>query len=166
MKDRAFALGLGGNSGDVEKTFSSCLSRLSSHPLTVGIRISPLYSTSPWGGVGESPYLNGVVCGFWKGSDLELLKLCRNLEISAGSSVEKNSGDRALDLDILFLEGGVSTPEMVLPHPRMALRRFVLVPLADLWKLPVPGLGLTPDEMLERVIDSGSVIFHSMPDAL
>lgn len=160
MKARAFALGLGGNVGDVRSALSRCSVSLEKDKRILSLKTAPLYRTSPWGNVGGSSFLNTAVCGFWLGEDRELLDLCRALELEEGSSVEKNSSPRLLDVDILFLEEAVSTPEMTVPHPEITKRRFVLVPLADIWRKEIPGLGRTPDDLLSSVEDDSSIIFE------
>jgi 2-amino-4-hydroxy-6-hydroxymethyldihydropteridine diphosphokinase len=159
LKARAFALGLGGNLGDVVGTMTVSVKVLEDDPRISSLSVSSFYITSPWGDVSGGDFLNAAVSGLWKGSDISLLMLCRQLELSAGSPVEKNGQARSLDVDLLFIQEGSSSADLVLPHPRMAERKFVLVPLAEVWSGEVPGLGKTPEELLEHVIDSSSIIF-------
>ncbi|MCD6588600.1 MAG: 2-amino-4-hydroxy-6-hydroxymethyldihydropteridine diphosphokinase [Candidatus Fermentibacteraceae bacterium] len=158
---RAFALGIGGNEGDVQQSIRTCISVLREHSLVTDLRVSSVYRTSPWGDVQGGEFLNCVACGLWAGGDLELLYLCRSVESLFSVPVKKNGASRELDVDVLFIEGGVSTGELTLPHPRMVFRKFVLVPLCDVWPHAVPGLGYTPAELLKRVQDGSSIIFHS-----
>jgi 2-amino-4-hydroxy-6-hydroxymethyldihydropteridine diphosphokinase len=158
---RAFALGIGGNEGDVQQSIRTCISVLTEHRLVSDLRVSSVYRTSPWGDVQGGEFLNCAACGLWAGGDLELLHLCRSVEGLFSVPVNKNGAARELDVDVLFLEGGVSSEELTLPHPRMAYRKFVIVPLCDVWSQTVPGLGYTPAELLKRVQDGSSIIFHS-----
>ncbi len=160
MRGRAFGLGLGGNLGDVARALEGAVADLSSDRRVSSPCVSSLYETPPWGMVLGGSFLNCAVCGGWTGTDRGLLELCRQLEADAGSPVEKNGGERYLDVDILFLQGCVSTPELTVPHPRMSQRRFVLVPLAEIWRAEVPGTGMTPGDMLLRVEDPASIIFR------
>jgi len=157
---RAFALGIGGNEGDVQQTIRTCVSAIRKSRLVSSFRVSSVYRTSPWGDVGGGEFLNCAVSGLWAGSDLELLYLCRSVESLFSVPVKKNGAARELDVDVLFIEGGSTSEELTLPHPRMVSRKFVLVPLCDVWSRKVPGLGKTPAELLKRVQDSSSIIFH------
>ncbi len=160
MENRSFALGLGGNLGDVRSAMRTSVEKLLDDERISELKVSSLYQTPPWGDVQGGDFLNAAVCGLWYGDDLELLELCRLLEGCFSSPVKKNGGARELDVDILFLEGGISSAELTLPHPRMTLRRFVLVPLAEVWFLKVPGLSTTPAMLLKRVPDCSSIIFQ------
>lgn len=157
---RAFALGLGGNLGDVRGNLQVCIRTLLEDSQVSELKISSFYKSSPWGVVEGGEFLNAAVSGLWHGTDLELLLLCRSIESRFSVPVKKNGAARALDVDILFLDGGVSISELVLPHPRMTLRKFVLVPLCDVWSEAIPGLGKTPATLLKHVKDSSSIIFH------
>jgi len=165
LKDRAFALGLGGNLGDVPGNLRRCVASLAATPGVSSLKVAPIYETPPWGGVSGGNFLNTVVCGFWRGTDTGLLEVCRELELQAGSRTDKNGGARTLDVDVLFLQGGVSTPELTLPHPGIPRRRFVLVPLADVWSEVIPGMGNTPAELLQSVEDDSSIIFRGSLEA-
>lgn len=97
--------------------------------------------------------MNFVAVGRWSGSDGELLALCREIESLCGAPVKKLGNARSIDADVLFIEGGSSAPELVLPHPRMHLRRFVLVPLGEVLKGAVPGFSKTVGELLAQTTD-------------
>ena len=64
------------------------------------------------------------------------------------------------DVDILFLQGGRSTGELIIPHERMSRRRFVLLPLSEVWHHVVPGLEKTPGELLRLLNDDSPIIFR------
>ncbi len=91
---------------------------------------------------------------------MELLSFCRRLETEAGSTVEKNGLARRLDVDILFLQEGLSSPDMILPHPGISRRLFVLLPLEEIWGGRIPGLNKTVAELLQSVDDESSIIFR------
>ncbi|MCP4647497.1 MAG: 2-amino-4-hydroxy-6-hydroxymethyldihydropteridine diphosphokinase [bacterium] len=160
MAERSFALGLGGNQGDVRANFQLCISLLRCHKLISDLLVSSVYKTQPWGDVEGTDFLNAAVCGLWGGRDIDLLHLCQSIETELGVPIQKHGTARALDVDILFLEGGLSTDELMLPHPRMIIRKFVLVPLCDIWVKPVPGLKKTPAVLLKQVSDCSSIIFE------
>ena len=121
-------LGLGANLGDRAATLAGAVAAL---PDVVAV--SPVYETAPVGGPeGSPPYLNAVV---ELRSDLgprPLLDLAQRLEAAAGRERTVSDGPRTLDVDVLLVGGlAVDEPDLVVPHPRMWRRRFVLAPLAD-----------------------------------
>ncbi len=160
MESRSFALGLGGNLGDVRGNMRVCAVTLREDFRVSEFKVSSVYQTPPWGNVSGGEFLNAAVSGMWLGTDFELLYLCRSIESEFSAPVNKNGAARTLDVDVLFLDGGISSEELTLPHPGMALRRFVLVPLCDVWSVNIPGLGETPAELLKRVQDGSSIIFR------
>ncbi len=96
--------------------------------------VSPVYETEPVGGPEQSDFKNLVVQFVWSGSAEELLELCRNIEQRAGRVREVVNGPRTLDVDILLLgDQNIESDDLIVPHPRMFERNFVLEPLLDLW---------------------------------
>ena len=134
---RAF-LGLGANLGDREEALRRAVAAL---PDVVAV--SPLYETEPVGGPpGQPPYLNAVVQLATDRSPRELLEVANRIEAEAGRVRAERHGPRTLDIDILWVDGvTVDDPDLVVPHPRMFERRFVLAPLADLAPDLVPEGG-------------------------
>lgn len=110
--------------------------------------MSDVYETKPVGGPEQGPYLNMVVRLQTSASPLELLWQCRDSELEAGRLRIVRWGPRTLDADVLWIDGEqVDEPELVVPHPRMYERDFVLVPLADV------GADLLPDGYDPRSCD-------------
>ena len=134
---RAF-LGLGANLGDREGAL-----RWAVRALPDVVAVSAVFETDPVGGPpGQPPYLNVVVELATVRSARELLVAGHALEAAAGRdrAREERHGPRPLDVDVLWVEGEtVSEPDLVVPHPRMWERRFVIVPLADLAPDVVPA---------------------------
>ncbi len=122
-------LGLGSNLGDRRAALRTAVAAL---PDVVAV--SPVYETEPVGGpAGQSPYLNLVVGLETDLTPRELLELAHALEAAAGRVRTERNGPRTLDVDVLLVGHlTVDEPDLVVPHPRMWQRRFVLVPLADL----------------------------------
>jgi 2-amino-4-hydroxy-6-hydroxymethyldihydropteridine diphosphokinase len=122
-------LGLGSNLGDRRARLRQAVDAL---PDVVGV--SPVYETEPVGGpAGQGRYLNMVVALETQLSPRQLLDLAHRLENDAGRVRTERHGPRTLDVDVLVVGGlCVDEPDLVVPHPRMWERRFVLVPLADL----------------------------------
>lgn len=128
---RAF-LGLGSNLGDRNRSLRDAVSALSAAGDVVAV--SPLYETEPVGGPeDQGPYLNVVVELSTTDGPRRLLARCRALEAAAGRVRTVANGPRTLDADVLWVDGvSVDEPDLVVPHPRMWERRFVLAPLSDL----------------------------------
>jgi 2-amino-4-hydroxy-6-hydroxymethyldihydropteridine diphosphokinase len=126
---RAF-LGLGSNLGDRDARLAAALDRL----LAVGlVRASPTYETDPVGGPEQGAYLNVVAELDTDLSPRQLLAVCGRLERAAERVRQERWGPRTLDVDVLWVDGvSVDEPDLVVPHPRMWERRFVLAPLRDL----------------------------------
>ncbi len=115
-------------------------------------RLSPLYQTSPVGGPPQPDFVNAVVTGWTRLAPRALLSRLRSLERAAGRRRAVGNGPRTLDLDLLLFGDRLArTKELVLPHPRLASRLFVLVPLADLApRRAVPGLGKSVARLLRE----------------
>ena len=137
---RAF-LGLGSNVGDRRGHLLAAVAGL---PDVVAV--SALYETEPLGGPsGQDPYLNAVVELDTHLSPRELLELGRTLEAAAGRTREVRWGPRSLDVDVLLVGDQVlEMDDLVVPHPRMWERRFVLAPLAEL------APELVPPDLIQR----------------
>ena len=128
---RAF-IGLGSNLGDRRGLLRRAVEELRAHGDVVGV--SPLYETEPVGGPGgQGPFLNLVVELSTSDTPRALLERCRALEAAAGRVRTVRWGSRTLDADVLWVEGWqVDEEDLVVPHPRLWERRFVVRPLADL----------------------------------
>lgn len=137
---RAF-LGIGSNLGD---RLGHLRAAVASLPAVA--RVSPLYETEPLGGPeGQDPYLNAVVELDTELSARQLLRVGQQIEEAEGRVREERWGPRTLDVDVLLVgDEVVDDEDLVVPHPRMWERRFVLAPLCDL------APELVPPELLER----------------
>lgn len=123
---------IGGNIGDVPRTLSQAVCALDrSEGIKVGA-VSPLFETAPVGGPeGQPAFLNGAIALQTSLSPLELLHRLMEVERSLGRVREVVDGPRTVDLDILLWgDRVIREEELEIPHPRMHLRSFVLVPLA------------------------------------
>jgi len=132
---RRVFLGLGSNLGDRHAQLRDAVAGMPDV-----VRVSPVYETEPLGGPsGQGPYLNVVVELRTDMAPRDLLGLARDLEGAAGRVRAERSGPRTLDVDILLVgDLRVDEPDLVVPHPRMYERRFVLAPLADIAPDVVP----------------------------
>ena len=94
--------------------------------------VSDVYETKPVGGPEQGPYLNMVARLRTSATARDLLGQCRARELDAGRIRVMRWGARTLDADLLWIDGvKVDDPDLIVPHPRMYERDFVLVPLAD-----------------------------------
>jgi 2-amino-4-hydroxy-6-hydroxymethyldihydropteridine diphosphokinase len=124
-------LGFGANLGDRQTTLRSARDLLA--PNVELIACSSLYETPPWGLPDQPPFFNAVCEVHTQLSPFELLTYLKRLEQQLGRVASVRWGPRAIDIDILFFDDLVLHSEtLVLPHPQLHLRAFVLVPLAEL----------------------------------
>jgi len=150
-RSRVAYIGLGSNVGNRRAHLTRAFAEISR--LAPVVRASSFYSTEPVGFAGQRRFWNAVVAIRWAGSPAALLNALQEVERRGGRVPTFRNGPREIDVDILDLEGLVRTGQVpILPHPRMAGRRFVLAPLEEIapgWKHPVTGL--TATQMLRRL---------------
>jgi 2-amino-4-hydroxy-6-hydroxymethyldihydropteridine diphosphokinase len=122
-------------------------------------RLSSVYETEPWGNPDQPAFLNQAVEVRTDLAPFALLAACREIEKQLGRRPGPRWGPRAADLDILLFGSTVLDSEALsIPHPRLADRRFVLAPLAEIAAgLPVPPSGRTVSELLDACEDAGEV---------
>jgi 2-amino-4-hydroxy-6-hydroxymethyldihydropteridine diphosphokinase len=146
---------LGSNLGDPAAQLRSALTRLGRLPQTRLVARSHLYRNPPMGPQDQPDFVNAVARLATRLDPLRLLHELQGIERQAGRVRGRRWGERVLDLDLLLWGDRVlNTPELVLPHPGMPERAFVLYPLAELAPgLRVPGYGALGD-LLRRVSDS------------
>jgi len=124
-------LGIGTNLGDRERNLQAALAILSQK--MVILKESSIYQTAPWGYLDQPAFLNQVIEAQTDLSPLNLLGFLKDTEKALGRQANFRYGPRLIDLDILFYGNRViQTPRLQIPHPRIAQRAFVLVPLAEI----------------------------------
>ena len=127
---RAAYLSLGSNIGDRGEHLAAALDIVSG---TDSYRTSSVYETEPVGGVAQDPYWNMVVELLTDATPRELLERARRAETARERVRDVHWGPRTLDVDVLLVGDERSDdPEILVPHPRMYERSFVLVPLHEL----------------------------------
>jgi len=124
-------IGLGANLGDAAATVLTASEALGE--IGVVRARSALYGSTPWGGVAQPDFVNAAAVLETALAPLPLLRALQALERRFGRVPGVRYGPRTLDLDLLAYDAvTVATPELVLPHPRLFERAFVLVPLAEI----------------------------------
>jgi 2-amino-4-hydroxy-6-hydroxymethyldihydropteridine diphosphokinase len=148
-------LGLGSNLGDRRDNLSAAVTGLP--PAATVLRASSIYQTEPWGYLEQPAFLNQVLEVETRLSPVDLLTALKRLEASLGRQATFRYGPRLIDLDILLYDQLVlDQPDLVIPHPQLAQRAFVLVPLAELAPdLRHPRLGASMTELKNRIDLSG-----------
>ncbi|MCJ7797338.1 MAG: 2-amino-4-hydroxy-6-hydroxymethyldihydropteridine diphosphokinase [Thermoleophilia bacterium] len=152
--DALVYLSLGSNQGHSRRLLEEAVRALGDLPHTRVIARSGLYRTAPVGRVDQPDFLNQVIGLRTTLAPHDLLDVTQGLERAAGREPGLRWGPRTLDIDLLWYDGQrVDSERLQLPHPRLAERRFVLEPLAEL----APGLvladGATVAEALKKTTD-------------
>ena len=143
------AIGLGANLGDAKSTLAWAVQAIAQLPQTQLLQVSSLYSTAPIDSSGPD-YLNAVMLAQTQQAPLEFLHALQALELQAGRERPYRNAPRTLDLDIeLWGDWQSDAPELIVPHPRMWERAFVLVPLAEVAPQCVTAM------QLQAVADQG-----------
>lgn len=143
-------ISLGANMGDRKKYITDALGRIGSDPAMKIDRISRIYETSPVGNTDQNAFLNAAAVIETELKPEELLARFQAIEKSLGRVRAEKWGPRTIDIDILMYDG-VQQDEssLILPHPRMTERLFVLLPLNEIASLRVhPGENLRIFELL------------------
>lgn len=162
MSRETVFIGFGSNVGDRVDFCDRAVTLLSLLPHSQVIAVSLLYETEPVND-GSSPgdgwFLNGVVQLETDITPKSLLSMLREIERSLGRDEDNRSGARTMDLDILFYGRRViDEPGLVVPHPRLHQRRFVLMPMSELDPLWVhPTQQRTISRLLAEVKDQSEV---------
>lgn len=154
-------IGLGGNIGDVAAALRAALAALGALPGTRLVRASRFYRTPAWGVEAQPDFTNAVAVLDTTLPARALLDALLDIERAHGRERAADGsrwGPRTLDLDLLLYgEAVIDEPGLVVPHPQLHARAFVLVPLAEVAaEAEVPGRGRV-DALLAGV-DAGDIV--------
>jgi 2-amino-4-hydroxy-6-hydroxymethyldihydropteridine diphosphokinase len=156
--DTPIALALGSNLGERAQNLIAAVAGLRAAGVTA-VKPSDLYSTEPVGGPPQGFFLNAALIGRYRGTCRALLDTCLDVEKRLGRERGVRNGPRLIDIDILFYgDSVIDEPALHVPHPRLAERRFVLQPLAQVapgWRHPL--LGRSVAELLASCRDLSRV---------
>lgn len=152
-------LGLGANLGDRLKQLRQAIDLLN---LTKGIsvsRLSSVYETTPVGYVEQPIFYNMVIEVQTTLSAMNLLQICLQIEKKLKRIREFKWGPRTIDIDILLYgDRVINQDELVIPHPRMTERAFVLIPLRELvGDMVIPGVNQSIDQFLQKLPEEQEV---------
>ncbi|MEL6122448.1 MAG: 2-amino-4-hydroxy-6-hydroxymethyldihydropteridine diphosphokinase [Bacteroidota bacterium] len=151
-------LSLGANLGEIENTLrrARILINLCIGPI---LKASSEYSTSPWGDENQETFVNQVLVINCPQEPMQLLSKCQSIERRLGKKTVRYWGPRAIDIDILFFgKETINRPELVVPHPYLQDRKFVLIPLAQVnGDMIHPVFQETIEALLAKCSDTGSV---------
>lgn len=149
---------LGSNLGDRQDNLDRALDQLSQRFKVR--RVSSIYDTEPVGDTEQPRFLNLVCQVSTRLAPMELLTLVKGIEMKLGRMPGKPNAPRSIDIDILLYgDRVIETPKLVIPHPRLTERAFVLVPLAEIAPdLVHPVSGKTIRELLQRITETQGVL--------
>jgi 2-amino-4-hydroxy-6-hydroxymethyldihydropteridine diphosphokinase len=124
-------LGLGSNLGDRKSNLGESIKQISEFAIIK--KMSSIYETEPWGLKDQPGFLNQVIFVETKLAPADLLSHLKTIEEKMGRKKTVLYGPRLIDLDILFFNDLLmKTPDLIIPHPHITERAFVLVPLAEI----------------------------------
>ena len=133
-------LSLGSNLGFRELNLQRSIELLNENNITVN-KSSSIYETEPVGVVNQPLFLNLVCIAYTKLKPIEVLNTIKNVEVLLGRDINLVLNPRVIDVDLLLYDKiSINTPELIIPHPRMLERLFVIVPLEE----------IAPDMLLSR----------------
>lgn len=135
MTNHIVYLSLGANLGNREQTVNKAIDEIGEYVGEV-IRRSSLHITEPWGFASKNKFVNAVVCCRTKQTPREVLEQTQMIERKLGRTAKTANGeyhDRMIDIDILLYDDWeVKEPDLIIPHPLMYDREFVMRPLAEI----------------------------------
>jgi 2-amino-4-hydroxy-6-hydroxymethyldihydropteridine diphosphokinase len=132
VENTAF-IALGSNIGNRYDNITSAIKRLASYSDIHLVNYSSIYETDPIGYEDQDLFLNMVIEIQTALSPIDLLDLCLKIELELGRKREIKWGPRTIDLDILtFNQENIESEKLIVPHPRMLERAFVIIPLLEI----------------------------------
>lgn len=152
-------LSLGTNLGDRQENIDQAFEYLVTSEILTNAVMSSFYETEPVGILNQEWFLNVAIAGYTKCGQYDLLQHCKSIEYAIGREKRDRWHEREIDIDIiLYGDSIVNEQYLVIPHPRLHKRKFVLVPIAEIaGDIFVPSLNLTFNQLNEECSDSSEV---------
>jgi 2-amino-4-hydroxy-6-hydroxymethyldihydropteridine diphosphokinase len=152
-------LGLGSNIGNRAEYLRKAVDAIQKLDACTVKQISSIYETEPRGNTDQPDFLNQVIEVETQLGPKELLHECKKMEQALGRKNGKTGEPRTIDIDLLlYSDCVVEETDVQLPHPRIQVRRFVLVPLNEIAPdVTIPGSGRAVREALEACADKGGI---------
>lgn len=138
-------LSLGSNLGDRAAMIAAAVERLRGSPGVDVEAVSSIYETAPWGDTDQPAFVNAAVAIRTSLEPHPLLDAVKAIEADLGRTASRRWGPRAIDIDIVHMEGfAMNDDSLTLPHRHWRERAFVLVPLAEIAPdLTIDGIAIT-----------------------
>ena len=129
-----YIIGIGTNIGDRKKNIETALDAFSLLPKCEVLRRSEIYETEPVGYEDQQSFYNACIELESSFEPNEILGVCLGIEAGMGRVREIKNGPRIIDLDVILAEDkSIDTQNLTVPHPRYTERRFVMIPMLDLF---------------------------------
>ena len=153
-------IGIGSNLGDAAHNCDLAIRAMTADPQSRVVEVSPFYRTEPVGRKDQDWFVNAVAALETSRSVRELLSFLQTIEREMGRERRERWGPRIIDLDLLFYgDQVIKTEGLMVPHPRLHERRFVLTPLNDIApNLRHPLLKISISELLSKLPEGEKVI--------
>lgn len=157
-------IALGSNIQPKASYLSQAIEKLKAHPSITVAKISNVYNTAPKGYTAQDDFYNMVATLQTTLSPSDLLHALHEIEQALGRVRTIKNGPRTIDLDILvYGQQQINNETLIVPHPRMQERAFVLVPLQEIaGEWIIPGLDQTVQDLTNQLVDSELADVHQM----
>lgn len=158
MNNTAY-IALGSNIGNRYGNLKGAIKSLNNIPEIEVVSVSSIYETDPIGYENQEQFLNMVIEVTTALEPFDLLDICLGIEANLGRKREIKWGPRTIDLDILlYNQENIETEKLIIPHPRMQERAFVLVPLLEIYSsIKLPAMEMPLQSALEAIPDREGV---------
>ena len=154
------ALGLGSNIGDRENYIRRAVDELSNN-FSIN-KVSDIFETKAWGEEDQPDFLNACLIAETDKTPEEVLDIIKQVEDKLGRTKSYRWGPREIDIDLLLFDNQqLSSQRLTVPHPQLANRAFVLVPLAQIGGDLIDPSTTFPISELAKKIDNSSVQFFT-----
>jgi len=157
-------LSLGSNIGDRESNLAQATMALSININISDVQSSSYYESEPLYNPDQPKFLNSVVSCFTMLKPFEFLDVTKKIESMLGrrEGIRKKNQPRTIDIDILLYGDAVlETSDLIIPHPMLGLRKFVLLPFDEIASdFEIPHINLTVRDLLNRCPDTSMVLKH------